>query len=261
MEPFSAPDSRRGSFNIDPLAFDSTPSLIASPGGTNTDLSSNSMFSGIKFKKSAEILKDIGKKVLPRSLRPKHRTSTPLVQQIEDVERNMAIQRRHRSDTLESTSSAISIVSRPSISGKAQSEIDYLGSSPSLPPTLAPSALISAQPSPSRSRKGTLINDVAPSPLASPSLSCPSTFDGPPMMKRQSASPLIETADRNLTEILEQMRLEDNAFEATEESMISSGWSSESEINELRKRRFDLRNSWEQRLQEKLKQLEEDKVC
>ena len=45
------------------------------------------------------------------------------------------------------------------------------------------------------------------------------------------------------------MELEDNAFAATEQRMASSGWSTETELGELRAKRQVVRREWEERIE------------
>ena len=45
------------------------------------------------------------------------------------------------------------------------------------------------------------------------------------------------------------MELEDNAFAATEQRMATSGWSTETELDELREKRRAVRREWEGRIE------------
>jgi hypothetical protein len=49
------------------------------------------------------------------------------------------------------------------------------------------------------------------------------------------------------------MELEDDAFAATEERIASSGWSTETELDELRAKRRDVRRKWEGRIEQACK--------
>ncbi|ORY83103.1 hypothetical protein BCR37DRAFT_293559 [Protomyces lactucae-debilis] len=60
-----------------------------------------------------------------------------------------------------------------------------------------------------------------------------------------------------LAELMEQMQQEDAAFEETERSMTTSGWSSEAEINELRRRRRDNQTEWQAKVQQVLDEHEQ----
>jgi hypothetical protein len=45
------------------------------------------------------------------------------------------------------------------------------------------------------------------------------------------------------------MELEDSAFAATEQRIATSGWSTETELGELRAKRHDVRREWEGRIE------------
>lgn len=78
----------------------------------------------------------------------------------------------------------------------------------------------------------------------------------PPISERPQRllSPYNAT-DEELEEIMRLMQEEDRSFQATEESMIQSGWSSESEINDLKQRRQEQQNLWQRRLDDALDQV------
>ena len=57
-------------------------------------------------------------------------------------------------------------------------------------------------------------------------------------------------SDENKVEdLLQQMELEDSAFAATEQRMATSGWSTETELGELRAKRQVVRREWEERIE------------
>jgi hypothetical protein len=68
----------------------------------------------------------------------------------------------------------------------------------------------------------------------------------PQLTHRQLFSP---TAFEDVEDLVLKMELEDNAFEATEQRMASSGWSTETELGELRAKRQAVRREWEERIE------------
>lgn len=48
---------------------------------------------------------------------------------------------------------------------------------------------------------------------------------------------------------MQQMEIEDDAFAATEQRMATSGWSTETELGELRAKRETVRREWEERIE------------
>lgn len=103
-----------------------------------------------------------------------------------------------------------------------------------------------------------------PSIMASPTAGSKTLF--PVIERDQSLAPLIQenipklaspynATDPGLEEIMRQMQEEDEAYETTEQSMRSSGWSSENEIHELRRKRQEQQNLWQRRLEDALDQV------
>ncbi|KAK7203837.1 hypothetical protein BZA70DRAFT_62217 [Myxozyma melibiosi] len=60
-----------------------------------------------------------------------------------------------------------------------------------------------------------------------------------------SASTSLTTADEDLAQLYENMRVEDQAFEATESRLEESGWTSEADLAAIRKDRVAARKRWE----------------
>ncbi|OLL24789.1 hypothetical protein NEOLI_003947 [Neolecta irregularis DAH-3] len=54
----------------------------------------------------------------------------------------------------------------------------------------------------------------------------------------------------SMEDIIAQMNVEDAAFHATEQRLVESGWSSELEIENIRRLRSDIRKIWEDRISE-----------
>jgi hypothetical protein len=69
----------------------------------------------------------------------------------------------------------------------------------------------------------------------------------PQLTQRQF--PILNTDENNVEDLLQQMGLEDDAFAATEQRMASSGWSTETELGELRAKRQVVRKEWEERIE------------
>lgn len=84
-----------------------------------------------------------------------------------------------------------------------------------------------------------------PTSLNGPSLRGIST----PLQSPQMAQRQFSSASEEVEDLLQQMELEDNAFEATENRMATSGWSTETELGELRAKRQAVRREWEERVQ------------
>jgi hypothetical protein len=77
-----------------------------------------------------------------------------------------------------------------------------------------------------------------------------STHPSPQSTQRQfPATPTPTTEDNVVQDLCLQMQLEDNAFAATEERMATSGWSTETELHELRAKRHRVRREWEERIE------------
>jgi hypothetical protein len=55
--------------------------------------------------------------------------------------------------------------------------------------------------------------------------------------------------ENKVEELLQQMEIEDDAFAATEQRMATSGWSTETELGELRAKRQAVRRDWEERIE------------
>jgi hypothetical protein len=62
-----------------------------------------------------------------------------------------------------------------------------------------------------------------------------------------SQSPLAD--EMVVEDLLQQMELEDSAFAATEQRISTSGWTTETELGELRAKRHDVRREWEGRIE------------
>lgn len=72
----------------------------------------------------------------------------------------------------------------------------------------------------------------------------------PQLAHRPFPSSNIQTSDESkVEELLQQMELEDDAFAATEQRMATSGWSTETELGELRAKRQAVRRDWEERIE------------
>ena len=67
----------------------------------------------------------------------------------------------------------------------------------------------------------------------------------PQMIHRQFSVAVSEDVE----DLFQQMELEDNAFAATEQRMATSGWSTETELGELRAKRQVVRREWEERIE------------
>jgi len=68
----------------------------------------------------------------------------------------------------------------------------------------------------------------------------------PQLSNRQFFQPA--TTPEDVENLLQQMDLEDDAFAATEQRMARSGWSTETELTELRAKRAAVRKEWEERI-------------
>jgi hypothetical protein len=69
----------------------------------------------------------------------------------------------------------------------------------------------------------------------------------PQLTQRQF--PILNADENKVEDLLQQMELEDDAFAATEQRMASSGWSTETELGELRAKRQVVRKEWEERIE------------
>jgi hypothetical protein len=54
--------------------------------------------------------------------------------------------------------------------------------------------------------------------------------------------------ENKVEELMQQMEIEDDAFAATEQRMATSGWSTETELGELRAKRQVVRREWEEKI-------------
>ena len=79
------------------------------------------------------------------------------------------------------------------------------------------------------------------------SLRCISSSQQSPQLTHRQVFP--PTVSEDVEDLFQQMELEDNAFEATEQRMASSGWSTETELGELRAKRQAVRREWEERIE------------
>jgi len=68
----------------------------------------------------------------------------------------------------------------------------------------------------------------------------------PQFSNRQFFQPA--TTSEDVESLLQHMDLEDDAFAATEQRMATSGWSTETELTELRAKRASVRREWEERI-------------
>jgi len=120
-----------------------------------------------------------------------------------------------------------------------------LTSLPQLPsPTfISPQHRLSDTPSPSM-----------PPPPALPLLNMASmrgitTPQHSPQVSHRPFPSVNQIADENkVEELMQQMEIEDDAFAATEQRMATSGWSTETELGELRAKRQAIRREWEERI-------------
>jgi hypothetical protein len=60
----------------------------------------------------------------------------------------------------------------------------------------------------------------------------------------------LPTTAEDVEDLLQQMDLEDSAFAATEQRMATSGWSTETELTEIRTKRDSVRREWEERIEQ-----------
>jgi hypothetical protein len=84
---------------------------------------------------------------------------------------------------------------------------------------------------------------VMPPPNMSTLRSIASPQHSPQLTQRQFP------ASEEVEDLLQQMELEDTAFAATEQRMATSGWSTETELGELRVKRQTVRREWEERIE------------
>jgi hypothetical protein len=78
-----------------------------------------------------------------------------------------------------------------------------------------------------------------------PAIRALSATQSSPQLNQHSLPALTEEVE----DLLKQMELEDTAFAATEARMKSSGWSTETELHELRAKRATVRREWEDRIE------------
>ena len=82
-----------------------------------------------------------------------------------------------------------------------------------------------------------------------------STHSSPQLTQRSLAAGQPSLSEDNVVEdLFQQMELEDDAFAATEQRMATSGWSTETELLELRAKRQVVRREWEERIEAAKKQ-------
>lgn len=92
---------------------------------------------------------------------------------------------------------------------------------------------------------------VIPSPSATLSMSSLRSISTPqhsPQLTHRPFPPIPPVAE-DVEDLLQQMELEDDAFAATEQRMATSGWSTETELGELRAKRQVVRREWEERIE------------
>ena len=95
------------------------------------------------------------------------------------------------------------------------------------------------------------LSPVVASPIATFSLSSLRGMTSPqhsPQLTHRPYPPITTVAE-DVEDLLQQMELEDNAFAATEQRMATSGWSTETELGELRAKRHVVRREWEERIE------------
>ena len=101
-----------------------------------------------------------------------------------------------------------------------------------------------------RQRPFDLHSQVIPPPVATFNMSSlryiNASQQSPQFSHRQLFPP---TVSEDVEDLFQQMELEDNAFAATEQRMASSGWSTETELGELRAKRQAVRREWEERIE------------
>ena len=90
--------------------------------------------------------------------------------------------------------------------------------------------------------------DTFSSVMPPPNLSTLRNISSPQLSPQFVQRPIL-IVTKEVEDLLQQMELQDNAFEATEQRMATSGWSTETELDELRAKRNSVRKEWEERIE------------
>ncbi|KAA8907864.1 hypothetical protein FN846DRAFT_777704 [Sphaerosporella brunnea] len=116
--------------------------------------------------------------------------------------------------------------------------------SPLYPPTISPLTSPSLASSPSQAS------------LRSAHKKVPSIDPATPLAPRMPAAPLTTVTANSLADMIEEMRGELEAYDATLARMIGGGWSSPQEIRNVELQREETQRSWQQRISESKEILE-----
>ncbi|BFZ54396.1 hypothetical protein PYCC9005_001431 [Savitreella phatthalungensis] len=205
--------TRRGSLGLDPSAFESAPALL-----THHDNGPSH-----RLRKSADALRGFGKKMMQIRRRESR----------DETSSSSTTTGRSRSNTVDSLRSLRSKPSLPQLS-----KLDDPASEKEEGSELFPDV------------------DVDVLPPVPPTIGdrSSSSMDSTSASRRLPTLPEVVAEFRHpsLEDIMRQMQEEDAAFEATEHQMVTSGWSSDAEIAQLRKRRLEQHNLWQRRLDDAL---------
>ena len=127
-----------------------------------------------------------------------------------------------------------------SLSNQSMTSVSQIPSPTFISPPQRPSDIISpSMPPPAAS----ILNMASLRGVTTPQHS-------PQLTHRPFPSSNVQLSDENkVEELLQQMELEDDAFAATEQRMATSGWSTETELGELRAKRQAVRRDWEERIE------------
>jgi hypothetical protein len=113
--------------------------------------------------------------------------------------------------------------------------------SPLYPPTISPSLATSPSQASLRSASHKKVPSIDPAT---------------PLAPRMSAAPLTDVTANSLADMIEEMRGELEAYDATLARMRESGWSSPQEIRNVELQREETQRSWQQRINESKEILE-----
>jgi hypothetical protein len=127
-----------------------------------------------------------------------------------------------------------------SLSNQSLTSLSQLSSPPFISPQHRPSDVLSpSMPPPA----APVLNIASLRGITTPQHS-------PQLSHRPFPSTSLQMSEENkVEELLQQMEIEDDAFAATEQRMATSGWSTETELGELRAKRQAVRRDWEERIE------------
>jgi hypothetical protein len=94
-----------------------------------------------------------------------------------------------------------------------------------------------------------LHSPVATPPVTALNISSLRSIATPQLSPQMTHRQFFVAVSEDVEDLFQQMELEDTAFAATEQRMATSGWSTETELRELRAKRQVVRREWEERIE------------